>query len=399
MARQETTLLAFISSPSDVAEERAMLEDIVRELNSTWSKSLGVRVELIKWETHVSPGVASDAQQVINEQIGDDYDIFIGIMWSRFGTPTGRFGSGTEEEFEIAYARHLKKPKSVEIMFYFKDSGIPLSEVNVEQLANVLNFKKKLGPKGALYGTYSSREEFSQHLRVHLSRVVQNWNTGRDLSGKMPPQPMDASSKARDVVKIEDEISDIGFLDAVEISQNRFEKLTQVANRMTEAIDDLGQRIRSRTELVKAATSAAGGIDLKAAKRASDLLAEDMNEFVDRIEVELPLYSEASKTGIESWAQAANLSGDFGAETKTHIEVALVVVRFMRENLNKMQQGNSDFIKIITTLPRVTSAFNKARRNTVAVLEKLGFEVGVSINLIAELEKLFSELLNKDSSI
>jgi len=48
MPLHEITLQAFVSSPSDVSEERAMLEDIVRELNLTWSKSLGMRIELIK---------------------------------------------------------------------------------------------------------------------------------------------------------------------------------------------------------------------------------------------------------------------------------------------------------------------------------------------------------------
>src|ERR1019366_7456227 len=188
----------FVSSPNDVSEERAMLEDIVRELNLTWSKSLGLRVELIKWETHVTPSVGTDPQQVINSQIGDDYDIFIGIMWARFGTETGRFGSGTEEEFERAYARYLKDSKSVEIMFYFKDAGIQPSEVDLDQLGRVLVFKKKLGPKGALYGTYTSREEFTQHLRLHLSRVVQNWKANHGAVVAIHP---DSSALAQTNVK------------------------------------------------------------------------------------------------------------------------------------------------------------------------------------------------------
>jgi len=371
MARQETTLQAFISSPDDVAEERAMLEDIVRELNSTWSKSLGVRIELVKWETHVSPGIAAEPQQVINEHIGDDYDIFIGIMWCRFGTPTKNFGSGTEEEFEKAYARHLKDPKSVDIKFYFKDAGISPSEVDLAQLASVLNFKKKLGPKGALYGTYSSREEFTQHLRVHLSRVVQNWKADHDMSSRAISLTANFSSKSELIAKVEVDINEMGFLDAIETGQDRFGKLSQITNRMTNAVNDLGQRLGLRSEQVKAATRAAGGIDVKAAKRAADLLAEDMNEFVVRIEAELPLYSEASKAGMESWAQAANLLGDFGPDTKTELEQALVAVRSMLDSLQKMQQGNANFIKIIASLPRVTSAFNKARRHTITVLEYL----------------------------
>jgi len=34
------------------------------------------------------PGVGPDAQAVINNQVGEDYDIYIGILGHRFGTQT-----------------------------------------------------------------------------------------------------------------------------------------------------------------------------------------------------------------------------------------------------------------------------------------------------------------------
>ena len=64
-----------------------------------WIKS---SLEAVRWESHCNPGVGSNVQSVINEQIGPT-DIYVGIMWKRFGTPTGRAGSGTEEEFKAAY--------------------------------------------------------------------------------------------------------------------------------------------------------------------------------------------------------------------------------------------------------------------------------------------------------
>ena len=46
-----------------------------------------------------------DGQDVINRQIEDKYDLFIGIMYTKFGSPTNRAESGTVEEFEIAYKK------------------------------------------------------------------------------------------------------------------------------------------------------------------------------------------------------------------------------------------------------------------------------------------------------
>ena len=393
MARHEITLQAFVSSPSDVSEERAMLEDIIRELNLTWSKLLGLRIELVKWETHVTPGIGTDVQQVINSQIGDDYDIFIGIMWTRFGTKTGRFGSGTEEEFERAYVRHQKDSKSVEIMFYFKDAGVQPSQVDIDQLSRVLIFKKKLGPKGALYGSYTSREEFAQHLRLHLSRIVQNWKANHNAAATNPVSSALVKSDVQ-LVEMKDEI---GFLDAIETGVEGFEKLTQITIRMTEAVNDFGQKLVIRTEQVKAATNSknsATGIDLKAAKKAADSMAEDMETFVARMNTEIPLYSEASKAGIESWAYAASLLSDFSKDTKNEIENALIAVRTMLGGLQQMQHHNKEMIQTVSSWPRVTSAFNKARRHTVAVLEKLAIETTASISLITEVEKLLVDLLS-----
>ncbi len=58
--------------------------------------------------------MGEDSQDVINKQIGSDYHIFVGIMWKKFGTETKRAGSGTEEEFSLAYDRY-KKNKDIQM--------------------------------------------------------------------------------------------------------------------------------------------------------------------------------------------------------------------------------------------------------------------------------------------
>ena len=63
---------------------------------------------------------------VINRQLPDDCDIFLGVMWARFGTATPRAGSGTEEEFERALTRHQANSRSVMILFYFKQASFAL---------------------------------------------------------------------------------------------------------------------------------------------------------------------------------------------------------------------------------------------------------------------------------
>ena len=108
----------FIASPGDTAEERQACENVFEEINHGLGRSLGFRIVPLRWEKDVYPSVGEYGQQVINQQLEDDYDLFIGIMKNRFGTPTPQAGSGTEEEFNIAYER-FQNGEVGNIFFYF----------------------------------------------------------------------------------------------------------------------------------------------------------------------------------------------------------------------------------------------------------------------------------------
>jgi hypothetical protein len=88
VAKKVDLVRIFLASPADVAEERKAAQEVVSELNLTLAPHLGVYLELITWETHSAPSFGADAQAVIEEQIGRDYDIFVGVFFKRFGSPT-----------------------------------------------------------------------------------------------------------------------------------------------------------------------------------------------------------------------------------------------------------------------------------------------------------------------
>src|SRR5947209_12480345 len=94
-------LRVFLASPGDVNKERKQAREVVEEINRTIAAARGVLIETVGWETHAYPSYGRDAQSLVNEQIAnmDKFDLFVGIMWKRFGRPTPRAESGTEEEF------------------------------------------------------------------------------------------------------------------------------------------------------------------------------------------------------------------------------------------------------------------------------------------------------------
>src|SRR5438105_1611544 len=160
MAQQALIIQIFVASPSDVQDEREQLEEIVTEANRSWAKSAGLRLELLKWENVVHPGFGNDPQSVVNYQIGDNYDIFVGILWSRFGTETARAGSGTEEEFDRALAR-FRSTGRPELLVYFKDTPLPPSKIDPDQLEKINNFRDKINRNGGIYGILSRLETIS----------------------------------------------------------------------------------------------------------------------------------------------------------------------------------------------------------------------------------------------
>lgn len=381
MARQETVLSAFVASPSDVAEERAHLEEIVRELNLTWSRQLAVRIELVKWETHTTPTFGTEPQAVINEQVGDDYDIFIGIMWARFGMPTLHHDSGTEEEFERAYERHKSNPESVRIMFYFKDEPLAPSKLDPTQLAKVHAFKSKLGEKGGYHWSFSGREQFRSYLQLHLARVIQAWH--RDAQSSLPrvthALPTTVPSEGETETSEEP-----GFLDMMEASVEATNLATNSMERIGTATVDVGVAIEARAKELNDLKTADGTYDIRAAKRISNRAAQDLEVFVTRTEAEIPIMSKSYRTAVEELGKATNLGVEEFDVNREQIQGLRDALASHELKIPEAAAKIAELRDVVAGCPRITSQFHKAKRRTVQVLDRL----------LNEMEGIFQ--LNKD---
>lgn len=141
-------LRIFAASPSDVATERAKLETVVASLKPT-ADYLGLTLEVVDWRAVVPD--AGRPQQIIFDQLKPtSWDIFVGILWHRFGTPSGAkdpqtqkdYLSGTEEEFRVAYRlwKEFGKPR---IVMYRCTRAIPL-DADFAQAQRVKDFFKEI---------------------------------------------------------------------------------------------------------------------------------------------------------------------------------------------------------------------------------------------------------------
>jgi hypothetical protein len=156
----------FIASPGDTINEREICDTVFQEINNTQGKLFNFRIESKKWENDARPSIGESPQDVINKQLANDFQLFIGIMFARFGAPTKNADSGTEEEFNLAY----DNKDNVEIMLYFNDDKINPSIIDTDQLIKVNKFKNSLSEKGVLYSTYTGTKDFENKLRNHLQQ-------------------------------------------------------------------------------------------------------------------------------------------------------------------------------------------------------------------------------------
>ena len=162
-------LTLFLASPGDCSAERDVVRRVVEELNDSLGKMHEVRVEVVGWDSHARPATGKDSQALINQQIANmkQHELFVGLLWNRFGTPTPRAGSGTQEEFDLAVkARGRRVSAKPEIMFYFNEAPANLtSQREIEQKSLVLKFKESLTQ--TLYWTFDGTAAFETLFRRH----------------------------------------------------------------------------------------------------------------------------------------------------------------------------------------------------------------------------------------
>lgn len=169
----KTIIKCFIASPSDTQREREICEKVFRDINQGIGVPYNFELQSLRWENDVHPGIGEDGQDVINAQIEGKYDLFIGIMYTRFGSQTNRAESGTEEEFNNAYNRSLKL-KNMEIMFYFNDEETKLSKIDINQYAKVREFRDNVVGQKCMYSLYDGASDFERKLRNHLNLYFNN---------------------------------------------------------------------------------------------------------------------------------------------------------------------------------------------------------------------------------
>ena len=178
MPHPANAVYVMIASPSDVSAARDVVQNALARWNETNTRSKGVALIPLRWETSTVPMLGASPQAIINKQLVDQADIVVALFGSRLGTVTTEAVSGTAEE--IARAEAAGKL----IHLYFSTAPHP-RDVEPEQLIALRDFKAELASRGLL-GTFSSAEELFarvwQAIEHDISSMVESNLPPRDAS-------------------------------------------------------------------------------------------------------------------------------------------------------------------------------------------------------------------------
>ena len=157
MSYSATVFKVMIASPGDVAAERSIVRELISEWNVVNADSRKTVLLPVGWETHSVPEMGGRPQEIINKQILHGCDLLIGVFWTRIGTATGQFASGTVEEIE----EHVKAGKPA--MLYFSTSPVVPDSIDPDQYKQLQEFKRSCQTRG-LYESYSDISDFRSKL-------------------------------------------------------------------------------------------------------------------------------------------------------------------------------------------------------------------------------------------
>lgn len=381
----------FLASPGDVDEERSIVSNVIMELNKTIASAQGIVLELIRWETDTFPNFGTDAQDVINSQIEQNYDVFIGILWSRFGTATSRASSGTEEEFLSAFHRWKQNLEAVTIMLYFKDSPIQPSRMDPDQIVKVLAFKKATSAQGGLHHSFNDANDFERALRVHLSGYM------KSLASRSLPVEVNATEIATLTETSQENEADkeLGYFEHLQRFENSMEILNQFAKDLSEFLVFFSLRIQARTKEVGEIASLrklTGKLDTKSSLTSSNKTADDLLNFGKSLEAHTKVFSEAYKKAIDSFQHVYSISKDFTRDAPEDTEAAEKAISSL---ISSIEYAHSECVKLQSTLmsmPRMSSRLNKAKRTSVEALANLLNEFVTFMDLFRMVKEMFSDL-------
>lgn len=386
---QVTELKIFLASPGDVVVERRIVEEVLKELNITYGNANGISLRLLNWEDYSYPGMGEDPQSVINNQIPNDYDVFLCVFWTRIGTATNRAQSGSVEELEIALSR-VENGEDVQIMGYFKtEPPTSLNEIT-EQFLEVQKLKRKIG-KTCLYKEFTSTDKFKEIFRINFTQFLnQRFSslTKNALVVSDNDRPIEIGNKKRN--EIYEKINSINLnivdtkIDAIDIIESLHEKAVGVSTILSDislTMNELNLKVTKKANEMEV-VNVIKDTRLKAKKRKilANQLANELDVISDKYEIYIPdfkdKYLELVNSFITIYLEYENYISENDKKAKGELLLSI----------DSCSESLADLLVAMDKVPKLTAKYGQAQIRQMKLLKNLVEEILYGRELLDEID-------------
>jgi hypothetical protein len=355
-----------VASPSDLYGGRKAVFEAIRELN-TALEIQKVAVRGLGWEEYAVPGIDSEAQSVVSQQLLLEYDILIALFGTKLGTPTSKALSGTVEEIEHAIANVGSALGKQRVQVYFRDKIESISEIDIDDLKTLSDYRRDLGSRGIFYSLFKDDDDLGKQIRINLQRPILDFLSQRTTSqpvsfasSRSNPNP-DSPTAAADA--IDNPIADdLGVLDYLEKAEQTLTICNRSLNRMAALILEIGVETEKQVPEVERLSSPS--ISATEKKCAINAFASFLKMKADDLKQEVSIAQENFDLFANSFIMLAEIEREDGDvdKYKEGLTDFLKQAEGMLASLTSNREPVLQFKNSVENLPRITIQFNQAKR-------------------------------------
>lgn len=305
-------------------------------------------------------------------------------MWSRFGTPTGRANSGTEEEFEIALNRHKNNKESVDILFYFKNAPLNPRDINTEQLEKVNLFRKKIQSTGLLTWDFTDTENFEKIVDLHITRYIQNAKKNNKLTAKQEEKEDKTQInqiKYKITAESNSEEDDYGYIDSIEEFNEEAGKMSALVDRFTKAQTEFTEELHHNAIEMQSISGGNRQATPKAMRETIQSAANTINKLSEKIERDLPEFHDAINNSMKSLMKVVTITAEIYPE---NIDSTKELTKDLLDNISSARISVEGARDAAAALPRMTKEINQSKKRNVSSLNSYIKELQTGEDLITQ---------------
>ena len=155
----------MIVSPSDILEEREIAKSVLYRWNELNSRFHNIVFSILGYDINAHADSGRHPQESLNHQLLEQADLIIAIFWTKLGTPTTEYSSGSVEEI----TKHIEQGKKA--LIYFSNKDVNLQKVDLEQYRKLQEYKKSIQGT-TYYKEFVSGNDFKNLLGDEMQLIA-----------------------------------------------------------------------------------------------------------------------------------------------------------------------------------------------------------------------------------